>query len=330
MVYNKKSSGKKQASEVKEKESINLLTKSIISAVFLILGFILSYGSFFKDNPLYDVKYLGEFLISLTSAAVGFFLVPAAFFQVKHWLEEIIKATVSAIVGDFWDQQTDRINKKKRDKQKEKVEEEKKKLKEKMQNSIVIDTSVLIDGRILDIVKTGFLDKVLIIPTFVLNELHLVADKSNKLKRERGRRGLDLVKKLKSSADVVTPTIKIGGKGVDNKLLAFAKENEIKLMTQDFNLNKLAQAQGVEVLNVNELVEAVKVSVLPGEFLEVEIQHEGKSKNQGIGYMQDGTMTVVKGAKGLVGQTASVRVLRVIQSKAGKIIFCSLVDKDSK
>jgi len=314
-----------------EKESLSLLTRSIFSAVFLIIALIVSYGSFFKDNPLYGVKFLAEFLISLTAAAVGFFLVPVAFFKVKHWLEELIKATVSAIVGDFWEQQSDRINKKKREKQKEKSDEEKKKMQEKMQNSVVLDTSVLIDGRILDIVKVGFLDKVLIIPTAVLNELHLISDNSNKLKRERGRRGLDIVKKLKNSVDVFSPSIKSGSKGVDKKLLEFAKENKIKLMTQDFNLNKLAQAQGVKVLNINELVEAVKVSVIPGESLEeVEIQHEGKSKNQGIGYMSDGTMVIVKEAKEMVGDKVKVKVLRVIQSKAGKIIFCSLFDKDKK
>lgn len=314
----------------KKKQPFSLLAKSIIGAVFLILGFLLSYGSFFRDNPLYGVKFLGEFLISLTSAAVGFFLVPMGFFQVKDWLEEIIKATVSAIVGDFWDQQTDRINAKKREKQQEKTEEEKRKMQEKMESSVLLDTSVLIDGRILDIVKTGFFDKVLIIPTAVMNELHLVSDNKNKLKRERGRRGLDIVKKLKSTTEVVIPSMKSKTKEVDKKLLEFAKENKIKLMTQDFNLNKLAQAQGVEVLNINELVEAVKVSVLPGERVKIEIQHEGKSKNQGVGYMPDGTMAVVKGAKDLVGKTAEAKILKVIQSKAGKIIFSELIEDNNK
>jgi len=310
--------------------SFSLLAKSIIGAVFLILGFILSYGSFFRDNPLYGVKFLGEFLISLTSAAVGFFLVPMGFFQVKDWLEEVIKTTVSAIVGDFWEQQTEKANARKKEKEQEKAEEEKRKMQEKMENSVLLDTSVLIDGRILDIVKTGFFDKVLIIPTAVMNELHLVSDNKNKLKRERGRRGLDIAKKLKSVTEVVMPSLKSKIKEVDKKLLEFAKENKIKLMTQDFNLNKLAQAQGVEVLNINELVEAVKVSVLPGETLEIEIQHEGKSKNQGIGYMPDGTMTVVKGAKDLIGKSVKAKVLKVIQSKAGKIIFADIIEDNNK
>jgi uncharacterized protein YacL len=321
---------KKKQNSVKQEESFTLLARGIIGGVFLILGFLLSYGSFFRDNPLYGVKFLGEFLISLTSAAIGFFLIPMAFFQVKSWLEDVIKATVSAIVGDFWEQQTDRINKKKKEKEQEKVEEERRKMQEKMENSVLVDTSVLIDGRILDIVKTGFFDKVLIVPTAVMNELHLVSDNKNKLKRERGRRGLDIVKKLKSSAEVVIPKIKSDLKEVDKILLEFAKENDLELVTLDFNLNKLADAQGVKVLNINELVEAVKLSVLPGETLEIEIQHEGKSKNQGVGYMPDGTMAVVKGGDELIGEKVKVKVLKVIQSKAGKIIFTDLVDKDNK
>jgi len=266
----------------------------------------------------------------LAAALAGFFLVPVAFMKIKEWVEGVINAAVSNIVRNFWDQQSSRLQKKKRDKQKQKAEEEKKKLKEQLSYSVVLDTSVLVDGRIIEIVKTGFFDKTLVIPSAVLKELHLISDSSNKIKRERGRRGLDIVKMLKSRTKVIFPSIKSKEKGVDAKLLEFAKHHKIKLMTQDFNLNKLAQAQGVNVLNINELVEAVKVSVIPGERLEVEIQHEGNEKKQGVGYMPDGTMAVVKNADRLVGKTVNAKVLRVIQSKAGKIIFCDLIDDDNE
>jgi len=315
--------------EKDKKKSLNLLTRAVTSAVMLILAFNFAYGAFFKDNPLYGVKFLAEVLIALIAAFTGFFLVPVAFMKVKDWVEGVINAAVSNIVRNFWDQQSSRMEKKKRDKQKQKAEEEKKKLKEQLSNSVVLDTSVLVDGRIIDIVKTGFFDKTLVIPSAVLKELHLISDSSNKTKRERGRRGLDIVKKLKNKVEVISPSMKSREKGVDSKLLEFAKHHKIKLMTQDFNLNKLAQAQGVNVLNINELVEAVKVSVIPGEMLEVEIQHEGQEKRQGVGYMPDGTMTVVKNAEELVGKTVNAKVLRVIQSKAGKIIFCDINRDDN-
>ena len=298
--------------------------------MMLILAFNLAYGAFFKDNPLYGVKFLAEALIALIAALVGFFLVPTAFAQVKVWVEGVINTAVTNIVRNFWDQQSSRMEKKRRDKQKQKAEEEKKKLKEQLSDSVVLDTSVLVDGRIIDIVMTGFFDKTLVIPSAVMKELHLISDSSNKIKRERGRRGLDIVKKLKSKAKVISPSLKSKEEGVDDKLLEFSKHHKIKLMTQDFNLNKLAQAQGVNVLNINELVEAVKVSVIPGERLEVEIQHEGNEKKQGVGYMPDGTMAVVKNAKELVGKTVNAKVLRVIQSKAGKIIFCDIIDNNNE
>ncbi len=309
---------------------LNTLTRGIIAAVFLIVGFNFSYGAFFKDNPLYGIPFLAEVTISLVAALVGFFLIPVAIVQAKIWVEAVITNAVSSIVGDFWDQQTTRMSRKRRDKQKQKAEEEKKKLEEELHNSVVLDTSVLVDGRILEIVKTGFFDKTLVIPSAVMKELHLISDSSKKMKRERGRRGLDIVKKLKSKTKVIISSIKSQEEGVDDKLLEFAKENKLRLMTQDFNLNKLAQAQGVKILNINELVESVKVSVIPGEKLLVEIVHEGKEKQQGVGYMSDGTMTVVKGAREMIGETVDAKVLRVIQSKAGKIIFCDIADNNNK
>lgn len=309
---------------IKGNKGISILTRAIISAVFFIAGFNFSYSAFFKENPLYGIPFLAETLISLTSAAAGFYLIPSFVLGLRGWIEDLIKNTVSEIVGNFWEQQTKRINDKKRNKHRQKAEEEKQKLKSQLENSVVLDTSVLIDGRLLDVVKTGFFDNTFVVLPAVLNELHLVSDNEDKLKRERGRRGLDTVKRLKGLARVLTPNIKLSGEGVDNKLVDFSRTNKIKLMTQDYNLKKLAEAQGIKVLSLNELVEAVKISVLPGERFTLEISHTGKEKQQGVGYLPDGTMVVVEGAREYVGQSLLVKAVKLIQSPAGKIIFCQL------
>jgi uncharacterized protein YacL len=305
-------------------EGISTFARAIIAALFFIAGFNFSYSAFFRDNPLYGINYLAETLISATAALAGFYMIPRLFLQMKAWFEHLIVKTISDLASRFWDEQSQRMSDRKKEREKQKAKEEKKKLEEQLEDSVLVDTSVLIDGRILGIVESGFFDKTLVVPSAVMNELHLISDSEDKLKRERGRRGLDMVKKLKGKTKVFMPDMKSKEKGVDKKLLEFAKEHKVRLMTQDFNLNKLAQASGVKVLNINRLVEAVKVSVLPGETFEIEITHEGKEKTQGVGYMPDGTMVVVEGAKGKIHKMVKVKVTRVIQSQAGKIIFGKL------
>lgn len=313
------------ADNKENKEGMSLFARTIIGAVFFIAGFNFSYSAFFRDNPLYGINYLAEALISITAALTGFYLVPRLFMQLKEWVETLIIRTISDLVSRFWDEQSKKASERRKERDKQRAEGAKKKLDEQLKNAVLLDTSVLIDGRILGIVRAGFFDKTLIIPPAVMNELHLISDSEDKLKRERGRRGLDVAKKLKGASKVINLPTKSKEKDVDNKLLEFAKGNKLKLMTQDFNLNKLAQASGVKVLNINQLVEAVKVSVLPGETFEVEITHEGKEKRQGVGYMPDGTMVVVEGAKGKTSKMVKVKVSRVIQSQAGKIIFGKMV-----
>ena len=188
----------------------------------------------------------------------------------------------------------------------------------------VIDTSAIIDGRLIDVVKTNFLSGQMVVPTFVLDELQRVADSSDPLKRARGRRGLELVEELKASAN--------GGfsvrerdyedlEGVDSKLVRLAQEMGAEIITTDFNLNKVASIQGVQVLNLNDLANALKPAVLPGEAMKVKIIREGREYEQGIGYLADGTMIVVEGGKGLVGQEIEVEVTSVLQSSSGKMIF---------
>ena len=193
----------------------------------------------------------------------------------------------------------------------------------------VLDTSVIIDGRIADICETGFMDGALVIPQFVLKELQLVADSSDSMKRNRGRRGLDILQKIQKMAgvevmisDVDFPEVR----EVDLKLIELARSLQGKIVTNDFNLNKVAQLRGVEVLNINELANSLKPVVLPGEIMKVFILKEGKEYNQGVAYLDDGTMVVVDNARKMIGRTIDVVVTSVLQTTAGKMIFGRFID----
>ena len=190
-------------------------------------------------------------------------------------------------------------------------------------NPIIVDTSALIDGRILDVVKSGFLFGTLVVIPSVISELHKLADNSHDLRRVRGRRGLDILSKIQKEKGVKVEIVKTEPKDeeVDSKLVSLAKKIKGKVLTVDFNLNKVAKVNRVKVLNLNELVNAVKTAVLPGEQLSIHINDKGKEKDQGIGYLSDGTMVVVEGGADLVGKTAEVLVHRVLQTEAGKMIF---------
>ena len=188
----------------------------------------------------------------------------------------------------------------------------------------ILDTSVIIDGRIADIAETGFLDGVIVTPQFVLRELQLVADSADSLKRNRGRRGLDVLQRLQKMATLQIQIVEDdfpAVREVDLKLIELAKVYEGKIITNDFNLNKVAQLQGVEVLNINELANSLKPIVLPGEIMKVFILKEGKEYNQGVAYLDDGTMVVVDNARKMIGKTIDVSVTSVLQTTAGKMIF---------
>ncbi|OIO32564.1 MAG: hypothetical protein AUJ70_05270 [Candidatus Omnitrophica bacterium CG1_02_40_15] len=198
---------------------------------------------------------------------------------------------------------------------------------------ILLDTSVIIDGRIADVCKTGFLDGKFIVPRFVLKELQQIADSSDSLKRERGRRGLDILGKLQKSQNI---DIKIHNedfadiKEVDLKLVKLAKVLDAKIFTNDYNLNKVSEIQGIRVLNINELSNALRPVVLPGEMLETRLIKEGKEYNQGVGYLEDGTMIVVDNGRRLIGQNVNVVVGSVLQTAAGRMIFAKLLENARK
>jgi uncharacterized protein YacL len=189
----------------------------------------------------------------------------------------------------------------------------------------VLDTSVIIDGRIADICETGFLDGTLVVPQFVLRELQQVADSSDSLKRNRGRRGLDVLQRIQKMTGVEVQIVETDFpevKEVDLKLIELAKRLSGKIVTNDFNLNKVAQLRGVAVLNINELANSLKPVVLPGEVLRVFVLKEGKEAGQGVAYLDDGTMVVVEQGRRAIGRTIEVTVTSVLQTTAGKMIFC--------
>ncbi len=188
----------------------------------------------------------------------------------------------------------------------------------------VLDTSVVIDGRIADIAEAGFIDGTLVVPEFVLRELQVVADSTDGSKRQRGRRGLDMLQRMQANANIqvqIVPDDFPSIREVDLKLLELAKKWEAKVVTNDFNLNKVAQLHHVDVLNINDLANALKPVVLPGERMGVLILKEGKEYNQGVGYLDDGTMVVVDHARRLIGKSVDISVTSVLQTASGKMIF---------
>ncbi len=189
---------------------------------------------------------------------------------------------------------------------------------------ILLDTSAIIDGRIADISQTGFINGTLIVPRFVLNELQHIADAADTMRRNRGRRGLEMLKRLQTDSTVpikITDDEKEVGAEVDGELVKMARILHCPIITNDFNLNRVAELQGVKVLNINELANAVKPVLLPGEDILIKIMQDGKELGQGVGYLDDGTMIVVEGGRQYMGMTIEVSVTRVLQTVAGRMIF---------
>ena len=197
----------------------------------------------------------------------------------------------------------------------------------KGQRPLVLDTSVIIDGRICDITETKLFDAPLVVPRFILNELQLISDSADKMKRNRGRRGLDILNKMQTSnavdieIDDTPPPGVDTNTPVDQKLVAFTKNCDGRMVTNDFNLNKVAQLRGVDVVNINDLANAMKTVTLPGEGMQVKIIRAGDSAQQGIGYLEDGTMVVVEDGKNRIGETIEISITSSLQTSAGRMVF---------
>jgi uncharacterized protein YacL len=296
--------------------SIGLVSGLIIAA---LLAIPLSQLSFFQ---------LGRWLPTIVAVFCAYLGITIAVLR----KEDFTRLTSSAFAG----RAARRANREERegegdDHDEHEEREEKTRLRErfgarnKARNSdkILVDTSAIIDGRIADISQTGFITSTLVVPRFVLEELQHIADSADGLKRNRGRRGLEILQRLKDShvpieisdADAEnTPE-------VDAKLVKLARQWHCSIITNDFNLNRVAELQGVKVLNINELAHAVKPILLPGEEMQVAIMQDGKENGQGVGYLDDGTMIVVEGGKSYMGSTIEVTVTRVLQTVAGRMIF---------
>jgi uncharacterized protein YacL len=202
-----------------------------------------------------------------------------------------------------------------------------------LNRTILLDTSVIIDGRVADIAKTGFLPGTLLIPRFVLNELQYIADSPDGLRRQRGRRGMEVLAELQKLPNVLVRISDINAEGVrevDDKLVVLARQLKCPILTNDYNLNRVAELQGVTILNINELANAVKSVVLPAERMTINIFQEGKEYGQGVGYMDDGTMVVVENGKDHIGEYKEVVVTKVLQTAAGRMIFARVEEENGK
>jgi uncharacterized protein YacL len=202
-----------------------------------------------------------------------------------------------------------------------------------LNRTILLDTSVIIDGRVADIAKTGFLPGTLLIPRFVLNELQYIADSPDGLRRQRGRRGMEVLAELQKQPNILVRISDIDAEGVrevDDKLVVLARQLKCPILTNDYNLNRVAELQGVTILNINELANAVKSVVLPSEHLTLNIFQEGKEFGQGVGYMDDGTMVVVENGHDYIGEYKEVVVTKVLQTAAGRMIFARVEDENGR
>lgn len=262
--------------------------------------------------------------LALVGFVVGFFGMPfiASFVNkfLREFTEHVTKQVVSSVKAQMERAAVER---------KKKAKEKALKKENHILNPVVVDTSVLIDGRIKDVCQTGFLTATLLVPKFVLSELQHIADSSEALRRGKGRRGLDVLndlKKLKKKG-VEVKIIDDTGEGasdIDGKLVEIAKSYKAKVLTVDFNLNKVANASNITVLNVNELSNAIKAVLVPGDRITLKIVSAGKEPTQGVGYLEDGTMIVVENGASSVGRTVNVEVSRFLQTVAGRMIFAQV------
>ena len=202
-----------------------------------------------------------------------------------------------------------------------------------LNRTILLDTSVIIDGRVADIARTGFLPGTLLIPRFVLNELQYIADSPDGLRRQRGRRGMEVLAELQKLPNILVRISDINAEGVrevDDKLVVLARQLKCPILTNDYNLNRVAELQGVTILNINELANAVKSVVLPSERMNLNIFQEGKEFGQGVGYMDDGTMVVVENEHDFIGEYKDVVVTKVLQTAAGRMVFARVEEENGK
>ena len=284
---------------IEERLKIAPLADVLSGTIGMVIGLLVAYlsSSVFRVIPI--VGFAFQFFASVLFAYLGL--------RIGFTKREELLSLFAGKIGS-----------------KDRSTEKEKKNVNKPGESKLLDTSVIIDGRIADLVQTGFLDGILVIPSFVLEELQHIADSSDVLKRNRGRRGLDVLNRIQKELKVKVQVMEIDFddiQEVDSKLVRLAKQVSGKVVTNDFNLNKVCELQGVGVLNINDLANALKPIVLPGEEMNVQVIKDGKEYNQGVAYLDDGTMIVIEGGREYIGGKLDVLVTSVLQTSAGRMIF---------
>lgn len=292
----------------------------VAAVIGLIVGLIIS---FLIAIPLANLPGIWGHILPFVGTTVCGGLGVALAVQRKNDLSHLFQAGFASRRAREREREEER-HKEERHKEKEKEHEKEQSSRLQPVTQILLDTSAIIDGRIADISQTGFVSGALIVPRFVLNELQRIADSADTMRRNRGRRGLEMLNRLQKETTVpieITDADVEDVAEVDGKLVKMARTLHCPIITNDFNLNRVAELQGVKVLNINELANAVKPVLLPGEDIFIKIMQDGKELGQGVGYLDDGTMIVVEGGRQYMGTTIEVTVTRVLQTVAGRMIF---------
>lgn len=310
-------------------------TIAIVIVVFAIFGFVLTpyitilplqslRKTFNRSSPQILISGLVGLLIGLILAAIVAYplsllpqplssILPVVCVFVFGYLSTLLFITRSQDFSNFFGNTSSK-----------KQARTKGTLPAENERRILVDTSAIIDGRIADIARTGFLGGTLLVPRFVLNELQFVSDSADSLRRQRGRRGIEVLAELQQNQDVpvVISDIDVPGvREVDDRLVVLARQMDCPILTNDYNLNRIAELQGVKILNINDLANAVKVILLPGETFNIHVIQEGKEHNQGVGYLDDGTMVVVENGQRYLDSDIEVTVTKILQTSAGRMIF---------
>jgi len=295
----------------------------VITAIVVLLGFYLSDQWYFKFNPLFGIIFLAEILISLSVGLIYYFwFLPAInaigkFFN--EWIVKTIRSAVSGVVEEIvgrYERRNQQVEIKDNDLQ-------------TVAKPVILDTSAIIDGRVIELILTGIFDNVVVVPSIVIEELKHISDSPDKLRKARGRRGLDYLSLLENDSGVDYRMVENGSDGhsdVDQDIVRFAKTNNARLATSDVNLAKSAKARKIQVININELSDLLKPPMLPGDKMTITLIQKGKSKDQAVGYLEDGTMIVVESARQYITEEKEVAISRFIQTKAGKMYFADLVN----
>ena len=300
-----------------------IIFRTLLGAAFAAGGYLLTHH-LFPEVALFGISPLLPTLAAFVLGAFSILILPVLSVQVSSWFHNLIGKIMMENLSKFWEGQMNRF----RDRNPfASSEQEGNEAGENYLGGVVLDTSVIIDGRILDIVRAGFLSQEFILPRFIIEELQDVADSEDDIRRKKGRRGLETLEQLRELKNGCFTVFDedVRGKDIDRKLITLAKKRDAKLSTVDFNLNKAARVSGVGVLNINELANALKMDFVPGENLEIELIQKGKEDGQGVGYLEDGTMIVVEDAAKKIGEEVEVEVTRSLQTEAGRMIFARLI-----